>query len=262
MINRPRAFTLVELLVALAVVAVLAAILLPVFAQAREKARQTADLSNMKQMGLAVQMYVSDYDERLFFYASTTPGQSRTGPTAAIPAALKDPERWWNVIMPYVKSSALFACPSDNAPTPSNDAFGKPTIPRSYIACRAAEALTLTQLADPPETMVMTEKWNKNSAGAVTDSWIKSFNGDFDPDNGAGAVPGSLFKAGNRHQGFLNCVFFDGHAKSLDAGTIQSSADLTGCNLIHAYPVPGYMTDSQASAAPGEPNICASFTYP
>src|SRR5690242_18323242 len=62
---RIRAFTLIELLVVIAIIAILAAILFPVFAQAREKARSAACLSNQKQIGTAVQMYVQDYDEHL-----------------------------------------------------------------------------------------------------------------------------------------------------------------------------------------------------
>jgi len=62
---RRNAFTLIELLVVIAIIAILAAILFPVFAQARDKARQTADLSNLKQIGLAIQMYAQDYDETM-----------------------------------------------------------------------------------------------------------------------------------------------------------------------------------------------------
>src|SRR5207302_1979729 len=63
--RRRRAFTLIELLVVIAIIAILAAILFPVFAQAREKARQSSCLSNMKQVGTALMMYAQDYDETL-----------------------------------------------------------------------------------------------------------------------------------------------------------------------------------------------------
>src|SRR5437879_5589180 len=61
--NRPMGFTLIELLVVIAIIAILAAILFPVFAQAREKARQSSCISNNKQVALATMMYSQDYDE-------------------------------------------------------------------------------------------------------------------------------------------------------------------------------------------------------
>src|SRR5260221_6614501 len=134
-------FTLIELLVVIAIIAILAAILFPVFAQAREKARATSCLSNEKQMGTAIQMYVQDYDEKLFFYASTSsPSRSRSG--AIVPnAANVNPVRWWNALMPYTKNTQILVCPSDDLPTPSADSLGSKTMKRSYIAIRGAESL-------------------------------------------------------------------------------------------------------------------------
>ena len=257
-----KGFTLVELLVVIAIISILAAILFPVFAQAREKARATACLSNMKQLGMGVQMYVQDNDEQLFFYAGTTPNLTRVGQAIPNTAAAKNAEKWWNITMPYIKSKDVFHCPSDSNPTMSNDPSGAAVIPRSYIACRPAEGLTLAQIADPVETIVVMDKWDTDSAGAVTDTWIEPFNGDFDSDNGASADHTRMFKAGNRHQGRVTCVMFDGHAKALTMGDIQESKDLTGCNLIHDYPVPGVMTYNGASTAAGEPNICDPANYP
>ncbi|WP_309714602.1 DUF1559 domain-containing protein [Armatimonas sp.] len=115
-----RVFTLIELLVVIAIIALLAAILFPVFSQAREKARQTSCLSNAKQLGLAIAMYRQDYDQvnprhRLCpdragdGLCSTASPTSSTGPS----------ETWWapyggsaGMLQPYVKSPMLFLCPS------------------------------------------------------------------------------------------------------------------------------------------------------
>jgi prepilin-type N-terminal cleavage/methylation domain-containing protein/prepilin-type processing-associated H-X9-DG protein len=255
-----QAFTLIELLVVIAIISILAAILFPVFAQVREKARQAACLSNTKQIGLGLQQYVQDNDERVFFRASTSSAPYNTRAGVTVPASASNAQRWWNVIMPYIKSNQVFTCPSDPAPTPSKDANGNATINRSYIANAAAEDLTLAQVDDPVETIVIMDKWDKNSGGAVTDSWIEPQNGDFDPDYAGDRT--RLFKAGNRHQGRMNCVMFDGHAKALTPAAIQTSKDYTGCGLIYQYPIAGFETYNGASSASGEPNICDPASFP
>lgn len=245
-------FTLIELLVVIASIAILAAILFPVFQRVRENACAAACLSNEKQIGLGVQMYVQDNDERLFFRSNDK--NSRSGVTLNL-----NESRWWNQLMPFVKSNAVFTCPGDGTPTPSADVNGSKIIPRSYIACAAAESLTLAQIDDPVETMVVVDKWETDSAGPVTDSWIEAYNGDFDPDYGGDRT--RIFKAGNRHNGRASCVFFDGHAKSYNAATIKNSKDLTGCGLIFKYP-DAEMSTTLPSTAPSEPNLCGTFTYP
>jgi len=94
---RKSAFTLIELLVVIAIIAILAAILFPVFAQAREKARGAACLSNTKQMGIALSLYAQDYDEVL-------PMGGNGGPTGA--------NRWYHWIAAYQKNRGINICPS------------------------------------------------------------------------------------------------------------------------------------------------------
>jgi prepilin-type N-terminal cleavage/methylation domain-containing protein len=258
-------FTLIELLVVIAIIAILAAILFPVFAMAREEARQSTCLSNEKQLGTAILMYQQDYDERLFFNASTAvPSQSQTGAVVPNPESV-NPIRWYNALLPYTRNVGILVCPSDGTPTPSKDASGNPTILRSYIACRAAEGLSLAQLDDPSETIVITEKWGTDLAGkAITDTWIEPFNGDFNFD----PATGRMGTAGNRHHGQINAVLFDGHSKSFTPGAVDASKDLTGCNLIHRYPVlTGQAKDMCERGTPGcantsDVNICNHFTYP
>src|SRR5277367_2598244 len=116
-----RAFTLIELLVVIAIIAILAAILFPVFAQAKAAAKATACLSNNTQLGLALQMYVNDYDDQMFFRANWA--YSRAG-YIKLSGAAYNPERWWNLMMPYVKNKNIFSCPDDALPTASNDVNG------------------------------------------------------------------------------------------------------------------------------------------
>lgn len=101
--SRRSGFTLIELLVVIAIIAILAAILFPVFAQAREKARQTSCLSNLKQLGTAMNMYSQDYDGALM-------------QTSWELGSFKAKVHWSYIVQPYVKNQQIFVCPSDPNP--------------------------------------------------------------------------------------------------------------------------------------------------
>jgi prepilin-type N-terminal cleavage/methylation domain-containing protein len=105
-----KAFTLIELLVVIAIIAILAAILFPVFAQARESARMTSCLSNMKQIGLALRMYTTDYDE-------TFPNIYQGWGAPA--AGSNEGWMWKNAVQPYIKNKGIWTCPSNPVGTPS-----------------------------------------------------------------------------------------------------------------------------------------------
>ncbi|MHB8996783.1 MAG: type II secretion system protein [Armatimonadota bacterium] len=94
-----KGFTLIELLVVIAIIAILAAILFPVFAKAREKARQSSCLSNVKQLGIALLSYAQDNDEMFHPHRNTL-----------------NTYGWMDIVNPYVKNSQIFKCPSGTGP--------------------------------------------------------------------------------------------------------------------------------------------------
>ena len=126
--TRRTGFTLIELLVVIAIIAILAAILFPVFARAREKARQTSCLSNLKQIGLGEKMYESDYDECTASYSS------HPGAAAAY--------SYIQMLEPYLKNDQIGLCPSDTRDTgwtyaPNITVCGLPNMATShgYLFC-------------------------------------------------------------------------------------------------------------------------------
>ena len=107
-----KGFTLIELLVVIAIIAILAAILFPVFARAREKARQSSCLSNVKQLMTGIIMYSQDFDEMfpILYTTNTTWTPPNPDATGTYPVAIDMP--WPIMISPYLKNTQIFNCPS------------------------------------------------------------------------------------------------------------------------------------------------------
>ena len=106
-LRQRRAFTLIELLVVIAIIAILAAILFPVFARAREAARRSSCITNVRQLGMATMQYVQDYDERF------PPRMPDPPAGAAYPCKPCRTIDWRPWVRPYIKNEQLFVCPSD-----------------------------------------------------------------------------------------------------------------------------------------------------
>jgi len=206
-------FTLIELLVVIAIIAILAAILFPVFAQAREKARTISCLSNMKQLGTAFTMYLQDYDEVVLPRYSACPS---TGP-APTP---DDPTLWTNTIQPYIKNKQVFVCPSA-----SNSKYGDTWNLRSYDSIGYNETISgwyyttsaCGQMILPSLASVIAPAKNVMFADSVSGDLASGSRGYLFGNVGMNipytASYNGLGSFGARHSEGTNLSFFDGHAK-------------------------------------------------
>jgi len=156
---KKQGFTLIELLVVIAIIAILAAILFPVFARAREKARQTSCLSNVKQLSLSISMYTQDYDETL------VPSRGKTGAGA-----------WcvWTVYTaPYRKNDQLLMCPTGRG----KYAWGKCDygLNRETFTevSYGASARALADIEYPSETVAIADS---STTGSTADGWTYSYS--------------------------------------------------------------------------------------
>ncbi|MFN4032036.1 MAG: type II secretion system protein [Fimbriimonadales bacterium] len=245
-------FTLIELLVVIAIITVLAAILFPVFAQARERARQTACLSNARQLGMAVMTYVQDHDET--FLPSTN---------YAVPTSV--PERiWTRVIQPYVREGGIFICPSASRAGFPTDWSQRGVGSIGYTAATAydpqelegfATPVSLAQMDEPARSPMFGDTASGPTAekyrGYVFDPYVTPTN-PIDPRLSPPLVadrdlvrelnhlrPSQLKPLYARHfatgdnRGLATLIFGDGHAKAYSAASIL--AQERGANLLWRF---------------------------
>ena len=191
---RRKGFTLIELLVVIAIIAILAAILFPVFARAREKARQTSCLSNMKQLGLSGMMYAQDYDEKWMKFCLDGGWGTLRGCFAS-----------GNFLSPYTKNHQIWQCPSDSltcAPT----CFAMPYPDYGYH-CPTMDATSMASITAPAGVAMFIETWEK-APGT--------------PNNSCNFTGIRVDHIADRHNEGTNLVYCDGHAKWQKWQLVQS----------------------------------------
>jgi prepilin-type N-terminal cleavage/methylation domain-containing protein len=205
-----QAFTLIELLVVIAIIAILAAILFPVFAQARERARTISCLSNGRQIGLAVKMYIQDYDETYpIWHAYSKPGVNHLGIEQEL--------------APYMKNTQVFRCPDDNG-----GPFQKTDVPgtNSYFAAygssyyferRCFSLINGYSIANNTPTTRATNVVSEGQYEFVSDTVIMrdEMFPWFDPAKDSTNSWGYAGFYQNWHTQAATAIFADGHAKSL-----------------------------------------------
>jgi prepilin-type N-terminal cleavage/methylation domain-containing protein/prepilin-type processing-associated H-X9-DG protein len=238
-----KGFTLIELLVVIAIIAILAAILFPVFAQARESARTISCTSNEKQISLSVLMYVQDYDERFPIYVygdnNSDPTYGKTDPSGG--SYLNYNVGWDEVCQPYIKNKQVLWCPS--AASPGND-YTNPgkgdscwTGSLNYaINCRLTDGPFVTApgggynynptaklsiLGYPAQTILLSENGAQSSEGGCRTEgsewgWTNTQTNALQQDAGSGTTPGPL----RRHKNGANYAFADGHVKWQNAAAM------------------------------------------
>lgn len=238
------AFTLIELLVVIAIIAILAAILFPVFAQAREKARQTSCLSNLKQAGTAYMMYTQDYDE-MFPIAVQAPNRINNvffSPPNLVKGRT-DPATWlqWygsqgpNVIYPYTKNYAIWACPSGTLTEqfPGPPAFSAnfdPSVTPTKITYNFNGLLGTASQAEinmPANVPLLWEggkvQWNGsniNNPGPASGTYPFKLASCSYGNRAAWYAPGPSPLRPEVHSGGQNWLYADGHAKFRKVGGI------------------------------------------
>jgi prepilin-type N-terminal cleavage/methylation domain-containing protein/prepilin-type processing-associated H-X9-DG protein len=272
-----RAFTLTEMLVVIAIITILTAVLFPVFAAAREKARQTACISNEMQLGLAILQYTQDYDE-LFPWGYTFSDGSSGG------------AGWGGLVYPYTKSLKVYACPDDNFNV-KNTADSQV----SYAYNVELPQNPVQRLTSPDKTVLLCEVSHIEAELTVSNGFDQSpWTGQYSPSTegiclyGAGpsvanGVPTGVdfatgymggrgeftgcgpnynrfLTAAGRHSTGSNFLSADGHAKWLIGNDVSSGQEPTGPTCDQGSVGAGCIPNSLAAAGTSISKYALTFS--
>jgi prepilin-type N-terminal cleavage/methylation domain-containing protein/prepilin-type processing-associated H-X9-DG protein len=234
--ERHHGFTLIELLVVIAILAILAAILFPVFAQAREKARATVCVSNLRQLTMAIHQYMQDWEGGLpeFQQEGTTPEEYLSF-------------RWYGHLAPYLKNREILHCPSDSISNarravqnslPYKNWVDRPELPRlSYGYNWWLQQSQETTVVVPAETVLVGDCAGfqcydaRHSIAGLDISCYAFANGTLALEK-YGVLTGQPGQ--ERHGGGSNVAFFDGHVKFMPAGQFRKRQEGKAC---FEYPI-------------------------
>jgi prepilin-type N-terminal cleavage/methylation domain-containing protein/prepilin-type processing-associated H-X9-DG protein len=268
--RKPNAFTLIELLVVIAIIAILAAILFPVFAQAREKARAISCVSNIKQLNMAVRMYLQDNDD---IFDELIPGGMNN-----LAGEVGEPGIWMAVLQPYLKSAAVLRCPDSVIPEVIPTFAGRHTASigmNSYLGAYFNwywDAI----LHQPPIGGRYTPEANVQYPSLTVlfcDGFDQTVDGNLphgywiDPGYGKGVNYG----LSDRHTKGTNVGFVDGHAKWYRTNSLLSqmainspeTSDENSYEAMTNYNAAGVIWDVDAPnpfTAPGKyPSACCDL---
>jgi prepilin-type N-terminal cleavage/methylation domain-containing protein/prepilin-type processing-associated H-X9-DG protein len=236
---RRKGFTLIEILVVIAIIAILAAILFPVFARARENARRASCQSNLKQIGLAIMQYTQDYDETYPFASSGTVANFATAATGSP----------FQEIYPYLKSYQILNCPSaapDTSLTPSGNSSTNYMLNGVLIHNVDVNHSLLIAAVSQPALRILADEYGT----LLNYNLLRPYaNLTSTPNQYYQWMPATVYEA--IHFGGSNLLFADGHVK----WKLQSSICASDFGVLPYSGVPACGVTANTSAGIVDPNL-------